>query len=189
MTATPARTHAATLARRAATGAKVARVETTLRQMARDKAPVTVSAVARRSGVSRTFLYQNATARELVAAQVPAENHRPLTPSPSTDEGTWRQRALNAETHVKRLTDEIHLQRARIGDLLGQVRDLEADLPADGVNRLRDENRTLRQEHHELDRDNRRLQERLTAARDNNRFLDKRLADLEAQILQPAHPS
>ncbi len=186
---TPPRTAAATAARRTATDAKVGRIEAAIKQMIRDKNPISVASVARRAAVSRTFLYQNAKARALVAAVIPVEGHRRISATADEQQETWRERALNAETHIKRLTDELHLQRARIGELMGQVRDLEADLPADAVERLRQDNRSLRQEAGELTRDNRRLHERLTAARDNNRFLDKRLADLEAQLLAVSIPS
>src|SRR5690606_31783858 len=94
---------------------------------------------------------------------------------------------LNAESHVRQLVDEVSQQRTRIGELIGQVRDLQADLPVDGVQRLREESRALRQDNAQLVRDNRRLSERLTASRDNNRFLDKRSADIEAEILEMRH--
>jgi hypothetical protein len=55
-------------ARRVATTAMLARVEQALRQMRRERAAITVAAVARRAGVSRTFLYQNDQARGLIAA-------------------------------------------------------------------------------------------------------------------------
>lgn len=189
MSTTLTRTAAATAARRSATEAKIGRIEAAIKQMCRDKTTISVAAVARRAAVSRTFLYQNARARALVAAVVPPEARQPISATGEDQQESWRERALNAETHIKRLTDELHLQRARIGELIGQVRDLEADLPADAVERLRQENRSLRQEAGELTRDNRRLHERLTAARDNNRFLDKRLADVEAQLLAVSVPS
>jgi hypothetical protein len=41
----------------------------------------------------------------------------------------------------------------------------------------------LKQRLRDLTASNRTLEERLQAARSNNRFLDKRIADLEAQLL------
>ena len=64
------------------------------------------------------------------------------------------------------------MQRNTIGELLGKVRDLEADLPEDGVQRLITENTTLKRRVHELAQEVKRFQERLQAARDNNRFLE-----------------
>jgi outer membrane murein-binding lipoprotein Lpp len=80
------------------------------------------------------------------------------------------------------------LQRTTIGQLLGRIRDLEQDLSEDGIQRLLTENTTLKQKTRQLSQDNQRLQERLQAARDNARFLDKRVADLEAQLLTNAAP-
>jgi len=182
-TTTGVRTAAAIQARRATTDEMVQRVTHVLQQMRRGHAAVTVSAVARRAGVSRTFLYQNTEARELVAA-----SSGDRTPAHPTDiaaaqiEATWRERALNAEHQLKRAHDEIALQRARIGELLGRIRDLENDLPADGVQQLLTETHTLKARVRQLSEDNSRLEERLAGSRDNNRFLDKRIADLEAEL-------
>lgn len=73
-------------------------------------------------------------------------------------------------------------QRAQIGELRGRIRDLEHDLPADGIQRILNENQELRTKNRQADADQRRLAERLAGARDNNRFLDKRVAQLEAQL-------
>ena len=97
--------------------------------------------------------------------------------------GPWRERALNAESELKRAHGEIAAQRGRIGKLLGRIRDLENDLPEDGIFRTITENHTLWARVRQLTQDNHRLEERLVGARDNNRFLDKRIADLEAGIL------
>ncbi|MFC4117376.1 hypothetical protein [Nonomuraea zeae] len=64
----------------------------------------------------------------------------------------------------------------QIGQFLGQIRELELDLPADAIEQIGNENRTLRQEHRKLTTDNQRLAERLKAARENNRFLDTPIA-------------
>lgn len=102
---------------------------------------------------------------------------------------SWRERALNAEDALTRATSEISLQRNTIGQLLGRIRDLEQDLPEDGIQRIVTENTTLKQKVRQLEQDNQRLRERLQGARDNTRFLDKRVADLEAQLLaEPGLP-
>jgi phage shock protein A len=90
-------------------------------------------------------------------------------------EGTGAQRRGRAHT-------EIALQRNNIGQLLGKIRDLENDLPEDDVQRIVTENTALKQQVRQLTQDKRRLEERLKGARDNNRFLDKRIADLEAEL-------
>jgi predicted RNase H-like nuclease (RuvC/YqgF family) len=68
--------------------------------------------------------------------------------------------------------------------MLGRIRDLETDDARHAVGRLSTDNTALRQRVHELTAHNRTLEERLQAARSNARFLDKRIADLEASILQ-----
>lgn len=179
------RTAAALHARRATTDDMVERIAQVLRQMRREHAAVTVAAVARRARVSRTFLYQNDRARGLVEAGGGAARTDASMRSDaeaSAIEATWRERALNAEQELRRAHSEITLQRGRIGELLGQIRDLEADLPADGVQQLLTETHTLKAQNRQLAQDNRRLEERLTGARDNNRFLDKRIASLEAEL-------
>jgi hypothetical protein len=101
-------------------------------------------------------------------------------------EATWRERALNAEDALKAAHAEILQQRTRIGELLGQVRDLEAEWTQDSIQRIPTENTTLKQRVRQLTTDNRTLDERLKAARSNMRFQDRRIADLEAQLAEPA---
>ncbi len=71
---------------------------------------------------------------------------------------------------------------------MGQIRDLEQTWSQDGLQRLTTENTTLRQRIRQLTDASATLEERLRAARSNNRFLDRRIAGLETQILdqQPA---
>ncbi|HEY5857495.1 MAG TPA: hypothetical protein VIW24_26575 [Aldersonia sp.] len=153
--------------------------------MKRDRACITVAAVARRADVSRTFLYQNSEARQLIrggaddVSQARARAHEERTAQIET---TWRERALNAEDALAAANREIVQQRHTIAELLGRIRDLEADLPEDGVPRLLAENATLKQQVRDLTTDARGLQERLHSARENNRFLDNRIANLEAEL-------
>jgi polyhydroxyalkanoate synthesis regulator phasin len=98
-------------------------------------------------------------------------------------EASWRERALNAEDALKTAHAEIGTQRERIGILLGQIRDLQAEYTQDTVQRITTESATLKRRVRELADDNRGLSEKLQAARSNNRFLDKRVADLEAELL------
>jgi hypothetical protein len=87
-------------------------------------------------------------------------------------ESTWRERALNAEDGLKVAHAEILSQRTRIGELLGQVRDLESEWTQEAIARITTENTTLKQRARQLATDNRTLDERLKAARDNLRFYD-----------------
>lgn len=182
-------TAAAIQARRAAIAAMIQRVDQALQQMRRERATISVAAVSRRAGVSRTFLYQNTKARALVtsASSEHAKNAAvQATAAAHAETAPWRERALNAENELKRAHGEITAQRGRIGELLGRIRDLEHDLPEDGIQRTITENHALRAQVRQLTQDNRRLEERLAGARDNNRFLDKRIADLEAELTDPS---
>ena len=100
-------------------------------------------------------------------------------------ETTWRERALNAEDALKAAHAEIRTQRTRIGELLGQIRDLEAEWTEEAIQRITTENTTLKQRVRQLPADNRTLDERLKAARSNLRFQDRRVADLKAQLAYP----
>jgi chromosome segregation ATPase len=106
-------------------------------------------------------------------------------------EASWQQRALNAEDALKGAYAEIDSQRERIGILLGQLRDLQAEYTEGTAQLLAEENTALKQRVRQLTDDNRGLEQKLQAARSDNRFLDKRLADLEAELLdtQLNHPA
>ena len=182
------RTAAAVAARRRSTEAALARVRDALARMRREKTPVTVAAVSRRAGVSRTFLYSNPEARALLAdaiAGTRARTAQDLAGHDAGQEAAWRERALNVEDALKAAHAEITRQRERIGELLGQVRDLEAEWTQEAIQRITSENTTLKQRVRQLTADNRTLDERLKAARSNLRFQDRRIADLEARLLDP----
>jgi TolA-binding protein len=156
--------------------------------MRREKTPATVAAVSRRAGVSRTFLYSNPEARALLAdagADTRARTAQDLADRDARQEAAWRERTLNAEDALTAAHAEIIQQRERIGELLGQVRDLEAEWTQEAIQRITTENTTLKQRVRQLTADNRTLDERLKAARSNLRFQDRRVADLEAQLLDP----
>jgi chromosome segregation ATPase len=177
------RTAGALAARHRDTQAALRRVRDTIVRLRRENTPVSVVAVARRAGVSRTFLYTNADAKTAVAEAIREavdQRSRLLVEADNSREATWRERALNAEDALKAAHAEIRAQRTRIGELLGQIRDLEMD--QDAVQRISTENATLKQRVRQLSADNRTLDERLKAARSNLRFQDRRIVDLEAQL-------
>jgi hypothetical protein len=181
-------TEAALAARRRAAEASLARVRDAITRLRREKTQVSVAAISRRAGVSRTFLYSNPGARAAVAAaiaQAGEQRSRILDAQDDEREATWRERALNAEDALKAAHNEILAQRIRIGDLLGQVRDLQAEWTQEAVQRITTENTTLKQRVRTLTAGNRALDEKLKAARENLRFHDKRIADLEAQLAPP----
>jgi Family of unknown function (DUF6262) len=182
------RTAAALAARRRRTLAKLDQVRLAIADLNKRKVPVTVSAVVRRAGVSRTFLYENPEARELVSDVIghatPADDFaRPCLDISA--ETTWRERALNAEDALKTAHGEIRTQRNRIAQLMGQIRDMETRWTDESIAHLSAENTNLKQRLRQLTQDNRALDERLQAARSNSRFQDRRIAQLEAHLLEP----
>ncbi|MEV6871592.1 DUF6262 family protein [Amycolatopsis sp. NPDC051128] len=182
------RTAAAQAARRSNTQVALGRVHDAISRLCREKTPVSVAAISRRAGVSRTFLYENPEARSAVAAAIADADQRRGQALPDLDdqhEATWRERALNAEDTLKTANAEILNQRTRIGELLGQIRDLQAEWTEEAIQRITTENTTLKQRVRQLTADNRTLEERLTAARSNLRFQDRRVADLEAKLVDP----
>ncbi len=191
MSTAASRTAAANQARRKRTEDKLRAVADAIQQMQRRRLPVTYPALAARAGVSRTFLYDNPAARDLISAAITrasGQRQQDVADRDAQAEASWQQRALNAEQALKTAHAEIRAQRARIGELLGQLRDTQRDHDTDAVERLTAENATLKQRLRDLSASSRTLEERLQAARSNNRFLDKRIADLEAQLLN-AHIS
>jgi len=185
--ATP-QTAAAIAARRARTAEMLQRVQSAVQRIRREQTPITYQAVARRASVSRTFLYQNPDARALeaeAAARDVDQRSRDQADQADQQEASWRERALNAEEALKTAHAEIGRQRSRIGELMGQVRDLEAEWTQETIQRITTDNTTLKQRVRQLTQDNRTLEERLKAARSNLRFQDRRLADLEAQLASP----
>ena len=165
------------------------RVHDAIARLRREKTPVTVAAVARRAGVSRTFLYDNPDARTAVAAAIsrqPAgsdsDARRPGRPSRRRPGGNAHStpRTPSRPPHAEILT-----QRTRIGELLGQVRDLEAEWTEEAIQRITTENTTLKQRVRQLTTDNRTLDERLKAARSNLRFQDRRDRRPRSQLTDP----
>jgi uncharacterized protein DUF6262 len=159
------RTAAAIESRRAGIATMIQRVELALQQMRREHSAVTPAGAARRARVSRSFLYQNAEARALVTAAAAGHSKNAGTRATAPAEARpWRERALNAESELKRAHGEIAAQRARLGELLGRIRDLEHDLPEDGIARTITENHALRAQVRQLTQDNRRLEASWPAA-------------------------
>jgi hypothetical protein len=186
---TPDRTAAAIEARRRATQHKLQQVREAITELKRHKTAVTYPAVARRAGVSRTFLYDNAEARVLIGQALTAaagQRAHAHAEAGAQQEASWRERALNAEAALAAAHAEIRAQRDRIAALMGQIRDLEYDLSPEAAQRLATENTALKQRVRQLTTENQALADRLQAARSNHRFADRRIAQLEAQLAEQA---
>jgi chromosome segregation ATPase len=192
MNTTATRTAAAVAARRRQREDKLARVEKVIGQLRREQARITVRAIAHRARVSPTFLYENPAARALVqaaAADNAARRDRTAAQTHERIEATWRERALNAENAIAQAHKEILTQRQRIGQLMGQLRDVDQMVSGESVQRLVSENASLKQQVRQLSQEHRSLQERLEASRSTNRFAERRIAALEAQLLDPSTPT
>lgn len=180
------RTDAANQTRRENVSAMLERLAKAMRQLDERGEGLTAAEVARRARVSRTFLYQNADARTMLSDfRVKAAQSSAFAAerNASRREAIWRERALNAEDSLSEARGEITLQRRTIGSLLGKIEELESALPEESAKRLLGENESLALQVRELKQDLRNTEERLAAARANNRSLDERIAELEVTVL------
>ena len=186
--AAPPRTAAALAARRRTTEAALQRAHDAIARLRREKTQVSVAAVSRRADVSRTFLYDNPEARAAIAAAMAeAGEHRSRTLADQDDEreATWRERALNAEDALKAAHTEILAQRTRIGELLGQIRDMEAEWTEEAIQRITTENATLKQRVRQTDRRQPHPRRAAQGRPLQPALPDRRVADLEAQLAPP----
>ncbi|BBJ40653.1 hypothetical protein SSPO_033710 [Streptomyces antimycoticus] len=187
MTSGPGQTAAAIAARRQQTQDKLTRVEKAIAQLRRERGRLVVRAIAERADVSSTFLYENPDARALVQqAVVDSKSRHDRRTGEKHDriEGSWRERALNAEAELTRTQNEVLVQRQRIGELMGHLRDADGMVPSESLQHLTTENTTLKRRLQQVTQEHRKLQERLEGARTNLRFSDKRIADLEVELLE-----
>ncbi|MGH3902731.1 MAG: DUF6262 family protein [Pseudonocardiaceae bacterium] len=181
------RTTAAIESRRQNTQAILQRVHDAISVLRRQKKPVTCAAVARRAQVSRTFLYENNDAHSLVveaAGRAARQHAQTQADHDAKEDMAWRERAFNAEDALKATHAEIRAQRGRIGELMGQLRDLEQGWSSQTIGHITTENTTLKQRVSQLSDETRTLSERLQAARSNTRFQDRHIARLEAELAE-----
>ncbi|MFD5561547.1 DUF6262 family protein [Kitasatospora griseola] len=187
----PENTAAAIAARRDQTNRKLEQVATAIGQLRRERHRLTVRAIAQRAGVSATFLYENTDARALVQNAVTdsrSRHDRQAQQQHDQIEATWRERALNAEAELGRTQKEVLAQRQRIGELMGRIRDFDQMVPGESLQALTTENILLKQRVQQLSQEHRTLQERLEGARSNLRFSEKRIANLEARLIEQPSP-
>ncbi|MFI2437375.1 DUF6262 family protein [Streptomyces sp. NPDC018693] len=191
MTAASTSTTAAIAARRRQTQAKLAQLDKAISQLRRERHRLTVRGIAERAGVSATFCYENQEARALVQGVIAdASRRRDGDTKQQHDriEASWRERALNAEEALTRTQQAVFAQRQQIGELMGQLRDTEQAVPGGSVQAVLAENVTLKRRLDQMTREHRSLQERLEGSRSNLRFAEKRIADLEDQLLEQGPP-
>lgn len=155
-------------ARRRDAAAKLAAVGKAVKAIGRDGTPVNRADVARLSGVSRSFTYQNHDANVLITDAQTRTQTRPvgsLQAVTAQQEASWRERALNAEDRGRQLNHDLVQQRQLVADLLGQLRDPDGTWLEDDRTRLREDNQRLLRERNQLLTDQRDLQRRLDGAR------------------------
>jgi hypothetical protein len=169
-------------ARRLTAERKSEAVGKAVKVLARTGAPITCAGVARLAGVSRSFVYENGQARDLVTTAQARTQARTAGRIPATtaqQEASWRERALNAEQHARDLQRELTAQRRLAAGLLGQLRQPDGTWLADERDRLQAENEHLLTERNQLARERNDLQRKVDAARANlARLTERRVADL-----------
>ena len=188
----PPRTTAALAARRRDTQIALGRVHDAIARLHREKTPVSVAAVARRADVSRTFLYTNPDAKTAVAgaSRSPATNAADCLPKPTIHvKRPGASGPSTPRTRSRTPTPRSSPNELASASYSAGIRDLEAEWTQDDVQRITTENTSLKQRVRQLTADNRTLAERLKAARSNLRFQDRRIADLEARLTEPANPT
>lgn len=178
-------------ARRSAAEAKVDSVAKALTRMARQRVPITAAELERRSGVSRSFLYQNADARTLLEdarSRTEVRNHSAITETIDRDELAFRERALNAEDRVGALQTEIIKQRQQIALLLGQLKSSDGTWLLEEVERLTEQLQERHGENHSLRRELDEALRKLESSRTNVRRLQQQrleAVDVEADSSTP----
>lgn len=154
-------------ARRRDAETKLAAVRKAVTTMGRTGVAINRADIARLSGVSRSFLYQNQDANTLIT-DAQARTRADLRAGPALlQEASWRERALNAEDRTRQLNHELAQQRKLVADVLGQLRDPDGTWLEHDRSRLREENQRLQQEHNQLLAAQRDLQRKLDGARAN----------------------
>lgn len=171
-------------ARRADSQAKVEAVEKAVRALGRAGLPITRSAVAKHARVSRTFLYENSAAADIVdKAEQRTKAKARVTQNAALDveASSWRERALNAEDALRRTRNELVEARREVADLLGQLRDPDGTWLREDRERLLGEREALVKERNELRQSLRRAE----TQRDSARTVADRLRQSNVRELFP----
>lgn len=162
----------------------LSRVRTVLKRAKSSGVKLSMANIAELSTVSRSFLYQNSAARELV------EEFRGMAESKFTGNfethslvaSGWKDRCLNAESAASKLAADLKEQKTVVEDLYGKLLGQSvgsADISRDLVS----ENHRLKRDLHDVRQRERRLENALQGSRSNVEHLNRRLAELEVEIL------
>ncbi|MFC8454200.1 hypothetical protein [Kitasatospora sp. NPDC057223] len=133
--------------RRADTGRRRQRVRAALAAAAKDGTDISVTAIARRAGVDRTFLYRHRDLLGQVHAQAAEPPTAPGGRGPAASRASLQTDLLAADARTARLAACVRALEARLGEVLGdQVwRDIGIGGP-DGTERLNARITTLEQQ-------------------------------------------
>lgn len=178
MTGTPARSMAMTQGRRADSARRRQRVLKAINDATNQGDQISVSGIARRAGVDRSFLYRH---RDLLEQIHAAEAQPPNAPGvgPAVSRASLQADLTNAHQRAVRLATRVHQLEQRLSEVLGEQAWHESGLGDPGdIDRLKQQIGTLEQ--HTIDL-RLQLEERdddLAAARAANR-------ELMAQLNQP----
>ncbi len=160
---------------------KLASVEQALKRLLKQKVTeIDKSQLATLAGCSRTFLYQNEDARELIAqaeTRMKASSLKRVRDSGAVEEANWRERALFAEQQLREVRAKNNSLSRTVADLLGQLRDPDGTWVEDDREQLRQQNETLRAALAAERLARSEAERRLEASRSNVRNLRQREAD------------
>ena len=127
---------------------KLASVEHALKRLLKQKVTeIDKSQLATLAGCSRTFLYQNEDARELIAqaeTRMKASSLKRVRDSDAVEEANWRERALFAEQQLRETRAKNNSLSRTVADLLVQLRDPDGTWVEDDRDQLRQQNEALR---------------------------------------------
>jgi hypothetical protein len=118
------------------------RVRKALGKLAKTGIPFTVKDVCDLAGVGKTFIY-DPRHPELTQAILDARNASQIATTIRAEQNvdgcnsSWRERAINAEAHAKKLKSELAERDSRIADLTGQLYDPNGTHLVDENARLR----------------------------------------------------
>jgi len=161
--------------RRADSARRRQRVLTALHDTTAAGDEITVSAIARRAGVDRTFLYRHPD----LLAEIHAAEARPPTAAgggPTASRASLQADLFNAQHRAARLAARVHQLERRLSDTLGEQAFHESGLGVpDDVDQLKQRVVSLEQQVVDLRLQLEERDEDLTAARTANRELMTRI--------------
>jgi len=164
-------TTAMTEGRRADSARRRQRVIKALNEAINNAGDVSVSGIAHRAGVDRTFLYRH---RDLLE-QLHAANSNPVG-GPSVTRASLQADLANANERARRLTSRVHQLEKRLSEALGEQAWRESGLGAPiDIDQLQQQITTLEQTVIDLRLQLEERDQDLTAARNANRELITRL--------------